>query len=168
MYKRILMVAAFFLTTLVSSSFSQTYEEDREPLTLKEVIELTQAGVSDDVIIKQIKATGASFELSTDDILFLKDTGVSDQVIEAMIETAQEEPVRREVHIYHRPYPRAYYYPYPVVSFGFGLHHGGHHFHGGHPHFGHHFHPHHGHHFIGHGFGAHGLRFSKRGFTRRR
>jgi hypothetical protein len=130
-------------------------------MTIKDIVELTEAGVSDEVIISQIKATGAYFELTSDDILFLKDVGVSDKAIKAMIDTARKRPVRREVNIYQPSYLRPLFYrPYPVVSFGFGVGFFGH---GGHPVFvGR---PHFGHRFAGHGFGGHG--FARRSFTRR-
>lgn len=121
-------------------------------MTFDEILELVEAGVSDEVIISQIKATGAYFELTSEDILFLKDQGVSDAVIKAMIDTARKRPVRRRVRIYRRPYPPSLYYgrPYSAVGFGFGLGffgHGGRHGFLVSPHF-------------GHGFGGHG--FSRR------
>ena len=55
-------------------------------LTVNDVIQLSQASVGDDVIIKQIQKKGHRFDLSTSDILRLKDSGVSNQVIRAMVD----------------------------------------------------------------------------------
>ncbi|HID96037.1 MAG TPA: hypothetical protein EYP53_08285 [Candidatus Latescibacteria bacterium] len=56
-------------------------------LTLQDVIDLTKAEASDEVIMSQIDATGSHFKLSTQDIKTLKEAGVSNKVIEFMIDT---------------------------------------------------------------------------------
>lgn len=63
-------------------------------LTLDEVVELTKAKVSDDVIIAKIKADGAKFAVSVADILRLKKEGVSDAVLRVVVENCdyQEPP----------------------------------------------------------------------------
>jgi hypothetical protein len=53
-------------------------------ITFADVIRLSQAGLSDDVIIKQIKIRNQQFDLSTEQLLQLKNANVSDRVIEAM------------------------------------------------------------------------------------
>lgn len=58
-------------------------------MTKQDVIALSQAKVSDDVIISQIKASDSHFQLSTQDILDLANAGVSDKVIGAMIKTGE-------------------------------------------------------------------------------
>jgi outer membrane lipoprotein SlyB len=58
-----------------------------EPLTIKDVKNMSKAGLSDDLIISQIEATQSEFRLSASDIIDLKQAGVSQRVIEAMIET---------------------------------------------------------------------------------
>lgn len=52
------------------------------------VLQLTEAGMSDEVIIKHIRARGYRFDLSTDDLIALRRSGVSDAVLEAMLDTA--------------------------------------------------------------------------------
>jgi len=112
-------------------------------LTLDDVIELSQAGLSDGVIKGQIDAEGKVFILSTSDILRLKEAGVSDEVIEHLIRTRarrlenqrEEQPtevrherrivveelvpvVRTTVRRYYTPtvvIHRSYYYPPPPV-----------------------------------------------------
>jgi len=48
---------------------------------------MTHAGISSDVIIDQIKATNSTFSLSSQEIIDLKNEGVSQSVIDVMIKT---------------------------------------------------------------------------------
>jgi hypothetical protein len=53
---------------------------------LQEVVKLTQAKMGDDVILAYIKNSGASYNLSADDILYLNTQGVSQPVISALLQ----------------------------------------------------------------------------------
>lgn len=53
-------------------------------LTLADVVELTAAGASDDVIVTQLQVTNSAFKLSVADIVGLKKKGVTDRVIMQM------------------------------------------------------------------------------------
>lgn len=68
----------------------QTYVrvQQGQPLTTSDVKALTQAGVSDDIIIAQIQNSHMVYHLSAADIIDLHNAGVSDKVINAMINTA--------------------------------------------------------------------------------
>jgi hypothetical protein len=57
-------------------------------LTVSDVVEMTQAGLGDEVIINQIRATQSRFDLTVDDIVALHNVGVSDDVLSFMITTA--------------------------------------------------------------------------------
>lgn len=57
------------------------------PLTLDEIKDLVKAGISEDVIISQIRASGAAYYLTSNDIIDLKDGGVSEKVIDYIINT---------------------------------------------------------------------------------
>ncbi|CAM0117931.1 glycine zipper domain-containing protein [Rhabdochlamydiaceae symbiont of Dictyostelium giganteum] len=59
-----------------------------EPLTISDIKQMVTAGISDDVIISQIEATHTLFSLSTADIMSLNQAGVSQKVIQAMIQTS--------------------------------------------------------------------------------
>lgn len=61
--------------------------EQGQPLTLADVRALSKAGVSDDIIISQIRNTRAAYRLVTNEIIELKEAGVSDKVIDFMINT---------------------------------------------------------------------------------
>ena len=56
-----------------------------KPMTVQEVIKLSKAGYSDDLILEQIKKKQQHFDLTTDQLLQLKAGHVSERVIEYMI-----------------------------------------------------------------------------------
>lgn len=56
-----------------------------ETLTNQSVIDLIKAGMGDEVVIAKIKVSPARFDLSTDQIIALKQKGVSGPVLAAMI-----------------------------------------------------------------------------------
>jgi hypothetical protein len=115
------IVLAFSLVTsgCVSERYAQHQRYHSRPDTLaamtkQDVIALSQAKVSDDVIISQIKASHSYFELSTQDILDLVNAGVSDKVIDAMIKTGEtsEKAERTRGYYYYPPYYWYAGYPY--------------------------------------------------------
>jgi outer membrane lipoprotein SlyB len=61
--------------------------EQGDPLTVLDVQALVQAGISDDLIINQIRNSRTVYHLSTADIISLKNTGASDVIIDFMINT---------------------------------------------------------------------------------
>ncbi len=67
----------------------QTLEriEQGQPLGLADIKALARAGVSDEVIISQIRASRVVYRLTTAEILDLKEGGVSERVIDFMINT---------------------------------------------------------------------------------
>jgi uncharacterized protein YcfJ len=71
----------------------QTLERVRQgrPLALEDIKALARAGISDDVIISQIRNTGTVYHLSAADIIDLNRAGVSERVIRYMIDTASQE-----------------------------------------------------------------------------
>lgn len=83
------------------------------PMTVNDVIALSQDSVGDEVIISQMKATESYFRLTTDDIVALRKAGVSDKVINAMIKTSENPPreQRRSYPVYY-PYWGNWWYPY--------------------------------------------------------
>lgn len=56
-----------------------------QPLGLADIKALTKAGVSDEVIISQIRQSRTAYRLTTAEIIDLKDAGVSEKVIDFMI-----------------------------------------------------------------------------------
>ena len=59
--------------------------EQGQPLSTADVKALAKAGMSDEVIISQIRSTHTGYHLSTAEIIELKDAGVSNRVIDFMI-----------------------------------------------------------------------------------
>lgn len=55
-------------------------------LTIDDVIKLSKAGLSEDTIIQKVRSNGQAFDLSTDQLIQLKDAGVSDKVVQAMLD----------------------------------------------------------------------------------
>ena len=72
----------------------QTYArvEQGQPLSLADVKALSRAGISDDVIISQIKNSRTVFHFSAADIIDLRDAGVTDKVVNYMINTPSTAP----------------------------------------------------------------------------
>ena len=84
---------------------------------LQQIAQLSQQGVTDTVIINQIRTSGQVYTLSADEIGYLKRYGVSDVVITEMQATASRPPrvVYQEVPV-ARP---VYVEPVPSGSVGF-------------------------------------------------
>ena len=67
----------------------QTMErvEQGQPLAVGDVKALVKAGVSDDLVISQIRNSRTVYRLTTADIIDLKNSGVSEKIIDFMINT---------------------------------------------------------------------------------
>jgi hypothetical protein len=60
-------------------------------MTRQDVISLTQAGISDSLIVSMMDASRSYFQLTTQDVLDLKNAGVREPVIKAMLAAPPEE-----------------------------------------------------------------------------
>ncbi len=60
-----------------------------EPLTINDVIKLSQGGVSDDAIIRYIRDTSSTYSLSQAQVRRLQDAGVSQRVINDMVDSGR-------------------------------------------------------------------------------
>jgi len=58
-------------------------------LTNADILKLKEAGLSDDLIIAKIKASGADYNLGVDDLLELKKATVSDGIVATMLEASK-------------------------------------------------------------------------------
>lgn len=85
---------------------------NQRQMTLDEIVSMSQAGVSDSVIERQITATHSEFELTAADISRLKSAGVSDNVIESLIRSG-ETPQYNNYYPYSYWYDWGYPYYYP-------------------------------------------------------
>ncbi len=73
--------------------------ETGQPLGLADIKALAKAGINDDIIISQIRQSRTAYRLTTAEIIELKDAGVSERVIDFMINTPS---------LYPPPPPRRY------------------------------------------------------------
>jgi hypothetical protein len=68
-------------------------EAARRPmLSYQELVQLTQSGASDDVIINQIRVSGSLYYPTANDILYLQNNGVREPVIREVQATAYRQP----------------------------------------------------------------------------
>jgi hypothetical protein len=93
----------------------------RHPMGMVDVVQMVQSHVSDDLIISDIRTTGSVFHLSAQDTIWLKQNGVSDQVVQEMMATAYRYP--RRVYTAAPVYTEPVYVvePSPPVSVGVGV-----------------------------------------------
>jgi len=101
--------------------------QQQRQLALTDIVQMTQGGLSDPVIVGQIRATGSVYNLSPAELQWLKDSGVHDAVILEMQQTAS-----RPGPMVYRRGPRPVYFveqpvivgpPPPVVGVGFSYGH---------------------------------------------
>jgi hypothetical protein len=81
--------------------------------SLEEIVSMSRNGVSDVNIINQIRSCGVVYRLKSDDIIYLTNSGVSQQVI-----TQMQAPPQPLYGGYYRP---VVYYDPPPVSVGVGF-----------------------------------------------
>ncbi len=81
---KFLAVFALFIALFAAANI-QTFAQD-ETLTNDEVISLVKAGLSNAVVINKIRTSKSNFDLSTDSLIKLKQSGVGDDVVAAMLE----------------------------------------------------------------------------------
>ena len=79
-------------------------------MELEEVAKMLRGGVADGIIIEHIRQSGSIFTLSADQILWLKEQGVSQTVIQEM-----EVSGHRPALMYVRPRPQVVYVEQPPV-----------------------------------------------------
>ena len=92
---------------------------------------MVQAHVSDAVIVSQIQNSSARFVLTSDQIIALKNAGVSDTVLNAMINTASKPPAQAATTVSQSSYVYPYVYAYPSFWWGYGPYYYGGYYRGG-------------------------------------
>jgi hypothetical protein len=91
----------------------------------KDVLKMTSDGIADSLIIQKIEYSGKTFRLDADDMHALREGGVSDEVISAMLRTEARDWRDYADGAYY--YPPAYY-PYGHAFLGFGYYNYGHYY----------------------------------------
>lgn len=88
------------------------------PLTQAEIISMTKEGLPDEMIIRRIDDTRTFFRLSADDVVRLRQEGVSDRVVTYMLDTYTRAAVAQE-----RQYDSDYRYRIGIWYGGYPWHH---------------------------------------------
>ncbi len=57
-------------------------QDTRHALTVDDVVKMSKAGLSDDVVMAEVRKNGRAFDLSPDQLISLKTNKVSDRVIQ--------------------------------------------------------------------------------------
>ena len=89
------MKRSFFLTLFMIAAavcFGALPVSAQETMNNDEVITLTKAGLNPTLIVGKIRTSKTNFDLSTDSLIKLKQAGVSDDVVAAMLEAKNGKP----------------------------------------------------------------------------
>ncbi|HVJ81664.1 MAG TPA: glycine zipper domain-containing protein [Planctomycetia bacterium] len=65
----------------------------RSTMGITDVVSMSQQQIGDQIIINQIRSSGTVYQLSPNDLAYLKQNGVSDAVVMEMQQTAARRPV---------------------------------------------------------------------------
>jgi hypothetical protein len=95
-----------------ATAAAQAYAAAHPPLSLSDVASMAQNHISDGVIINQIRTTNSTYNLTAEQITWLKQQGVSDTVVYEM-----------QLHqgVYVQPAPVYVAEPGPAVGVGVGV-----------------------------------------------
>lgn len=113
--KKTVCMSVIALLLLVAGLVTAQETPKTEEMTLAKVIEMSKAGLGDETIINTIISSGATFNLTVQDVLTLKKEGVSENVINfllrtrplesAPVETSTEPAVAAEPETADEPLP---------------------------------------------------------------
>ena len=79
-------------------------EDSLRGLHVEDVRRMSDAGLSDDLIVDEIELRGVASPPSAEDLIALKEAGVSERVIQALIKSGETRWGKTEVHVYYDPY----------------------------------------------------------------
>jgi hypothetical protein len=94
-------------------------DAQRRFIPIADIVNMSRAGVPDQTIMTQIRTSGSMYQLSAEDTIALRQQGVSDPVINYMLETARR-PVVIARPVYVEPAPVVVEPAPPVVGVGIG------------------------------------------------
>jgi len=81
------MKTAFLLAVLAVLTAGCATTPRPQPLTQADIMSMVKAGMTEEEIIRRIDATRTVFRLSSDDVINLRKEGVSDRVVNYMLDT---------------------------------------------------------------------------------
>jgi hypothetical protein len=85
---RLLAIGMFAAAMIYSDPGGQSVTP-ASALTVEEIVKLSRAGFSEELIVTKIKKNGKAFDLSTEELLELKKQGLSDSVIRVLLDPNQ-------------------------------------------------------------------------------
>src|SRR5215468_223048 len=92
-FKTSVMLGAFglFVTALaqepqISPHGLQVQATTKVPYGVADVVKLSHAQISDDIIVSYVHGSGTVYNLEPNDLVYLREQGVSDRVMNAMLE----------------------------------------------------------------------------------
>lgn len=89
-YRTAALVAVLILATVTTGADAGVRQgSNDEVLTNETVVTLTKAGLGTSVIVSKVRTSKSDFDVSSDELVRLKQEGVDDEVISAMIEAAE-------------------------------------------------------------------------------
>lgn len=106
----------------------EPYRAATFPVSIEDVIKLSKAGIGEEIILSKIRTDGVTAKPTADQVVSMKNEGVSERVIEAMVAAQVPQPVEpappRVVYRYeYAPWryydPWWYGWPYPYWHFNF-------------------------------------------------
>jgi len=86
------LAASLAATLLLGAGANSGFAQTALPPGIQDVVKLSQAGISDEIILSQIKNNQATYNLTADQIILLKSQGVSQPVIKALISGGDSAP----------------------------------------------------------------------------
>jgi hypothetical protein len=88
-FVKLIVVALIFVFSLSTafSPFSRAQSADQKVLTNKDISEMLKSGLPADIVAAKIKASHCNFETEISDLKALKDGGVPDNVVLAMVQS---------------------------------------------------------------------------------
>ena len=113
-------LAALLLTGCVTRTY--TVATPPPGPSVAQIQSMVQAHVSDSVIVNQIQNSSSRYALTADQIIELKNAGVSDRVVNALINSASKPSVQTPttVETGSYVYPSVYVDPWPWFWWGWG------------------------------------------------
>lgn len=111
------MKTLVLLTTIALFPLGCAHRPRPQPLSQADIISMVKAGVADEEIIRRIDGTRTVFRLSSDDVIRLRNEGVSDRIVNYMLDTyaryAADQQRRADYYDYNWHYRFGFYgYPY--------------------------------------------------------
>jgi len=86
---RVVIANAAFVSLLLLNLNCPAQESAPIPLSIEEVVKMHDAGFTDDVLITQIRKNGKAFHLNTDEMLDLRKAGLSNDVINFLVDPSR-------------------------------------------------------------------------------